>query len=454
MLTTLVNEISRCPDKFILVLDDYHWIDSKSIDTALSFLLMNLPPQLHLVIATREDPNLPLARLRVQGQLTELRLTDLRFTSLETTTFLNQAMGLNLAETEVTSLAIRTEGWIAGLQLAAISMQGQKDTTSFIQSFTDSHYFVLDYLVEEVLQHQPEDIQTFLLHTSILDRLCGQLCDVLLPDSSVAGQATLEYLERSNLFIVPLDNERKWYRYHHLFAELLRQRLQQSVKSSKEQNSLITALHLRASSWLEENNLMLEAFHHATSANDFDHAEQLLEERKLPTHLRSTITTVVNWLESLSTKILEARPSLWVQYASLLLVSGLTTGVEEKLQAAEALLVNAQLDDRNRNLLGQIASARATLALTKYEFETVILQSHRALEYLHPTNLPSRFFAVWTLACAYFLQGNRAEGGRACAEALAISQKTGDVFSIMLASSALGQVQEAENQLYQAAATY
>ena len=232
ILTALLNEITTIPDNFVLVLDDYHVIDAKPVDHALTFLLEHLPPQMHLVIATREDPQLPLARLRARGQLTELRAADLRFTPSEAAEFLNQVMGLNLSAEDIAALETRTEGWIAGLQLAALSMQGHQDATSFIQSFTGSHHFVLDYLVEEVLQQQPESVQTFLLRTSILDRLCGPLCDAVLLDPSASGQETLEYLERANLFIVPLDNERRWYRYHHLFADLLRQRLHQSIASS------------------------------------------------------------------------------------------------------------------------------------------------------------------------------------------------------------------------------
>ena len=228
ILTTLLNEITTIPDNFILVLDDYHVIDSKPVDDALTFLLEHLPPQMHLVIATREDPHLPLARLRARGQLTELRAADLRFTPAEAAEFLNQVMGLNLSAEDIAALETRTEGWIAGLQLAALSMQGHQDAASFIKSFTGSHHFVLDYLVEEVLQQQSESVQTFLLRTSILDRLCGPFVMPFCSTPSASGQETLEYLEHANLFIVPLDNERRWYRYHHLFADLLRQRLHQS----------------------------------------------------------------------------------------------------------------------------------------------------------------------------------------------------------------------------------
>ena len=232
ILTTLLNEISASSNNFILVLDDYHLIDSKAISNILTFLLKHLPPQMHLVITTREDPNLPIAQLRARGQLTELRIADLRFTASEAGEFINQVMGLKLSVEDIAALESRTEGWIAGLQLAAISMQGHHDVTSFIKSFTGTHHFVLDYLLEEVLGHQSKRVQMFLLRTSILDRMCGSLCDALLLDSPGSGQATLEYLERANMFIVPLDNERRWYRYHHLFADLLQQRLHQSGTSS------------------------------------------------------------------------------------------------------------------------------------------------------------------------------------------------------------------------------
>src|SRR5438270_7676919 len=273
VLTLLTNDMGghgRDGGDFVLVLDDYHVIDAKPIDHALTFLLEHLPPQMHLVIATREDPQLPLARLRARGQLTELRATDLRFTPSEAAGFLNQGMGLNLSAEDIARLSTRTEGWIAGLQLAAISMQGHQDSTSFITSFTGSHHFVLDYLVEEVLQQQPESIQTFLLRTSILDRMTGSLCDAVLLNATASGQATLEYLERANLFIVPLDNERRWYRYHHLFADLLRQRLhQRSASSPGDERDGVAELHRRASQWYEDNGLELEAFHHAVASNDF-----------------------------------------------------------------------------------------------------------------------------------------------------------------------------------------
>ena len=458
LLTTLLNELITISDNFILVLDDYHVLDAKPVDNALTFLLEHLPPQMHLVIATREDPHLPLARLRVRGQLTELRAADLRFTPAEAAEFLNQVMGLNLSAEDIAALKNRTEGWIAGLQLAAIAMQGDKDTASFIKSFTGSHHFVLDYLLEEVLQKQSASIQTFLLRTSILDCLRGPLCDAVLLDLSASGQKTLEYLEHSNLFIVPLDDERRWYRYHHLFADLLRQRLRQSVTSSTRNEGMVVAeLHSRASQWYEDNGLDIEAFQHAAATNDVERAERLIDGKGLPLYSRG-LSVMLDWLASLPTTVLDAKPSLWVRYASALLVGGQTTGVEEKLQAAEAALAaalqGAEPDDKTRDLIGQIAANRATLALSQYQIETIFAQSRRALEYLHPDNLASRFRANWTVAFAYHFRGERTAAGRAYTDALSIAQAAGNIPYTALATECLGQIQELENHLYLAAETY
>jgi LuxR family maltose regulon positive regulatory protein len=467
ILTALLNDITTLPDPFVLVLDDYHVLDAKPVDTILSFLLEHLPAQMHLVIATREDPQLPLARLRVRGQLTELRAADLRFTSTEAAAFLKGVIGLSLSAEDIAALERRTEGWIAGLQLAALSMQGHHDAASFITSFTGSHHFVLDYLVEEVLHQQPESVQTFLLRTSILDRLCGPLCDAILNEGRrTKGESStsfvlrpssfvLEELERANLFIVPLDNERRWYRYHHLFADLLRQRLHQRTDSSRENEEISAAeLHIRASLWYEDNGLEIEAFHHAAAANDIERAERLIEGKGMPLHFHGAVAAILGWLASLPTAVLSARPSLWVRYAEILLVTGQTTGVEQKLQAAEAALQGAEPDDKTRNLAGHIAAARATLALTRYQVDNMIIQSRRALEYLHPDDLPFRATANWTLGYAYQLQGDRVAARRAITEALSLSQAAGNTFTTILAAIGLGQIQEAENQLYPAAETY
>jgi LuxR family maltose regulon positive regulatory protein len=461
ILTALLNEITAVPDHFVLVLDDYHAIDAKpvdastsvdvstSVDQALTFLLEHLPPQMHLVIATREDPNIPLARLRARGQLAELRVADLRFTPAEATDFLNQVVGLNLSAEDITALETRTEGWIAGLQLAAISMQGHQDATGFIKSFTGSHHFVLDYLIEEVLQQQSESVQTFLLGTSILDRLCGPLCDAVLLAPSVSGQKTLEYLEHANLFIVPLDNERRWYRYHHLFGDLLRKRLGQSLVPGE-----IAEMHIQASEWYENNGLAFEAFRHATAARDVERAERLIESEEIGLHFRNVAMTVLDWLASLPEAVLDAHPLLWVRSATLALMAGQTTGIEEKLQAAEKALQNIDPDEKTRDLFGQMACARATLALFRYDSGSMVIQARRALEYLHPDNLTFRFTANWALGSALMFQGDRAGAAQAHQESMAISHKSGHVFSKILATASLGRLQELDNQLHQADETY
>lgn len=461
ILTTLLNEIAAFPNNFILVLDDYHLIEANPIDEALAFLLQHLPPQIHLVITTREDPNLPLARYRARDQLTELRAADLRFTLSETAEFLNRVMGLNLSSENIDALETRTEGWIAGLQLAALALQGTastqglKDATSIIKSFTGSHRFVLDYLVEEVLHQQEANIQTFLLRTSILDRLCGPLCDAVvgtleLGDEENSGQEILEHLEQANLFIVPLDNERCWHRYHHLFAELLRQRLHQSTA--------VDELHKRASQWYEENDLAIEAFQHAAAANDIERAERLIEgggtPGAMPLHFRGAVMPVLHWLASLPTAVLDAWPSLWTSYASVLLVTRQAASVEDKLQAAEAALQNAQPDAKTRDLVGRIAAIRATEAVSRNDVDTIIAQSRRALRYLHPDNLAFRTSTAWKLGLAYQLQGDRAAASRAYTEVIAIGRASGNTIFTLLATIGLGALQETENQLHLAAETY
>jgi LuxR family maltose regulon positive regulatory protein len=403
--------------------------------------------------------------VRARSHLNELRTADLRFTPAEAAEFLNRVMGLNLSAEDIVSLENRTEGWIAGLQLAALSMQGHQDTAGFIKSFTGSHHFVLDYLLEEVLQRQSQSVQTFLLRTSILSRLCSSLCDALLLgdaglhlQASASGQETLAYLDHANLFIIPLDNERRWYRYHHLFAELLQQRLQQSAASAGDNGIGVPELHGRASRWYEDHGLDIEAFQHAGAANDVERAERLIDGKGLHRHLRG-VAAIQDWLASLPNWVLDARPSLWVRSATLALVAGQMSGVEEKLQAAEAALAaaalqGAELDDKNRDLIGQIAAARATVAGVRNQPEAVIPQARRALEYLHPDNLAARCRANWTVGMAYMARGERDAAGRAFAEALSIAQTSGSVIDIRLAATCVGEIQELNNQLYQAAETY
>ena len=487
ILTSLLNDLAGLPDNVMLVLDDYHVVDAGPVDRALIFLVEHLPPRMHLVIASREDPQLPLARLRAQGQLTELRAADLRFTPAEAAEFLNRVMGLALSAEHIATLQARTEGWVAGLQLAALALQGQfplqgaasapghEDAGSFMQSFTGSHRFVMDYLMEEVLQRQPPDIQAFLLRTSILDRLCGPLCDAVCA-CDLAGQGTLEYLERANLFIVPLDNERRWYRYHHLFADLLRQRLGLSPGLGAGTEG-IAELHRRASQWYEDQGHELEAFQQAVAAGDVERAARLAEGRgqpgkqgmarmpgmtRMPLQFRGALAPVLQWLASLPAAVLDARPALWVMYASVLSMTGRLAAVEPKLQAAERALARAgppaypagQAEEETRNLIGHIAAIRALLAAGQNQVETIIAQSQRALEYLHPDNLAVRTATIWKLGIAYQLQGERAAAARSYTEAISISQASGNLIINMAATTGLAYVQETQNQLHLAAETY
>src|SRR5512135_12421 len=337
ILTTLLNDITTISDSFILVLDDYHVIDSQPVDQALVFLVEHLPPQMHMVIATREDPHLPLARLRARNQLTELRAEDLRFTPSEAAEFLNQMMGLNLSAEDIAALEARTEGWIAGLQLAALSMQGREDIASFIQAFTGSHRFVLDYLVEEVLQHQPEPIHSFLLHTAILDRLCAPLCNTVTERKD--SREMLNVLERSNLFLIPLDDQRQWYRYHHLFADVLQTHL------TEAQPDRAAALHGRASAWYERNGLRSDAIRHALLAKDFERAAGLIE-LAWPAAEEVSIhpATWLDWVKTLPDELVHARPVLNVGYAYALLGSGELEAAEARLKEVERWFDHAELN--------------------------------------------------------------------------------------------------------------
>jgi LuxR family maltose regulon positive regulatory protein len=400
ILTTLLNEITTIPDNFVLVLDDYHVIDSRAVDNALAFLVEHLPPQMHLVIATREDPHLPLSRLRARGQLTELRAADLRFTPAEAADFLNQVMGLNLSAEHIAALDTRTEGWIAGLQLAAISMQGHQDTTSFIKSFTGSHHFVLDYLMEEVLGQQSERVQTFLLRTSILDRLCGPLGDAVLLDSSSSGQETLEYLEHANLFIVPLDNERRWYRYHHLFEDLLCHRLEQTSPT------LAPKLHRQASDWLESENLIEEAVVHAFVSRDWEHTAKLIYHFAHRVHIQTNLTTLGGWLAALPEPIIRARPWLCVYQALAWYWTGPRDRIEERLQLAEQALPGSQMPEAEAtHLAGYIAAIRAHYALVSGNIPRVLDMAQAALQQL-PEGDYMRGWTAVALGGAYWGQGN------------------------------------------------
>ncbi len=445
----LLNEIAAIPDHFILVLDDYHSIDGKQVDQVIAFLIEHLPPQMHLLIATREDPPLPLARLRARGQLTELRAADLRFTPSEAAEFLNQVMGLDLSAEAITALDSRTEGWIAGLQLAAISMQGLPDAASFIHSFTGSHRFVLDYLIEEVLGRQPENIQTFLLRTSILDRMCGPLCDAVMESPSDSAQEILEYLERANLFIVPLDNERRWYRYHHLFGELLCQRLGQPKELSN--------YHLHASEWYEANDDLAQAFHHALTAGDFERAARLAEAAWQNMNRSFQTASWLSWVKKLPTAVVCSRPNLCLQLGSAFSDAGEPETSEIHLQNAERALAGATDQAEARSLAGNIALIRASNAQNQGNLAETVKYAELSLQLIPEDDVYLRASATITLEFTHWTTGNLEASLRGMYAWIEDMQKLGNqafaiasAFAVADMQVILGRLGEAEKSLRQA----
>lgn len=388
ILTSLINELAAIPEGLILVLDDYHVVDSAKIVHALTYFIESLPAQVHLVIATREDPDLPLARLRARGQLIELRVRDLRFTESEAAEFLNLTMGLHLPPEDIAALETRTEGWIAGLQLAALSMQGLEDTAGFIESFTGSHHFVLDYLIEEVLHKQPGIVQTFLLQTSILDRMCGPLCDAVLLDASIKGQEMLETLERANLFIISLDIERRWYRYHHLFAELLRTRLARIFPDQ------IAELHRRASDWHAGNNFFHEAITHAIAAKDWTRAAEIME-RLDELRLSGATNTHLGWFEAFPPQVFYDRPRLGLGFAWALFMSNQLDRAEQQLDQLTPLVQDVP------SLLGEMYVIRMMVAARRFDMSAFYALAQQALSRVPPEEVSPRCRILVTLGVAY-----------------------------------------------------
>ena len=462
ILTALLNEITTIPEHFILVLDDYHLLDAKPVDEALTFLLEHLPPQMHLVIATREDPHLPLARYRARGQLTELRATDLRFTSSEAGEFINQVMGLTLSTEEIAALEIRTEGWIAGLQLAALSMQGREDIASFIQAFTGSHRFVLDYLVEEVLQHQSEQIRNFLLQTAILDRVCAPLCNAITERED--GKEMLDGLERSNLFLIPLDDNRQWYRYHHLFADVLRTHLMEA------QPDRVATLHLRASAWYEQNGLRSDAIRHALAAEDFERAAGLIEMAWSAMNLGYQSSTWLGWVKTLPEELVHARPVLTVWYAYALSGSGEMEASEARLKDAERWLdTTADIHERPeslaagmvvvdekefRRLPGMIALLRAAHALARGDMNETAKNARRVLDLAPEDDHLMLGGAASELGLAAWTSGDLDAARRMTADGMANVRLAGYISPAIGGAIVLADIQIAQGCLHEAMITY
>ncbi|MEH7254586.1 LuxR C-terminal-related transcriptional regulator [Neobacillus niacini] len=462
ILTVLLNEISAIPYKFVLVLDDYHFIDSNRIDDALIFLLEHLPPQMHLVIATREDPQLPLGRLRARGHLTELRANDLRFTPGEAAMFLNQVIGLGLTTDEITALETRTEGWIAGLQLAALSMHGRENIPAFIQAFAGDNRYIMDYLVEEVLQRVPNYVRTFLLQTSILDRLHGPLCDAVT--SQEEGNARLESLERGNFFIVPLDDRRQWYRYHHLFAEVLSSHLRADLPEQ------VATLHLRASKWYEQNGTPADAIRHALAAEDFTRAADLIEMACPAIGRSGQWAVVLGWLKRLPSELVHCRPVLCVWYAGALLAGGKLEAVEDRLLMAEKWLESTegvrdrqevQLgkmvvvdEDEFRRLPGSIAVFRAGLALVLGDVPATVKYAQLVLDLVPEDDHLPRGSAAALLGLASWRSGDLEEAHRMFADGISTVQLAGAIPDAINGAIALADIRSAQGRLRDAMRTY
>ncbi len=454
ILTALLNDITTRPDNFILVLDDYHLIDAMPVDLALTFLLEHPPPQMHLVIATREDPQLPLARLRARGHLTELRAADLRFTPSEAAEFLNQVMGLRLSAADMAALEDRTEGWIAGLQLAALSLQGHQDAPGFIRAFSGDHRYIMDYLVEEVLQRQPEPVRGFLLQTGILDRLNGPLCDAVTGQED--GTARLEALERGNFFVVPLDDTRHWYRYHHLFAEVL------SAHLMAEQPHRVPTLHRHASEWHERHGSAADAIRHALAGEDFERAADLVELAIPEMRRIRQEAAVLGWLKVLPDELLHVRPVLSAMCAGALLASGELEGVEARLRDAERWLdmrtdrseMVVVDDEAFQRLPGEIAVWRAGLALVRGDVAATAVFARRALDLAPEDDHLVRGSAAALLGLASWAGGDLETAHRTYAEGMASLQRAGYFSDVLGSSIALADIRIVQGRLHEAMRTY
>jgi LuxR family maltose regulon positive regulatory protein len=465
VLSTLLNDLAAISNDVVLVLDDYHVIDSHDVQEGMVFLLEHLPPRVRLVIASRADPALPLARLRARGELVEIRAADLRFTPDEAAGYLNGMMGLDLTAPDVAALESRTEGWIAALQLAALSMQGRDDVAGFIAGFSGDDRHIVDYLVGEVLQRQPESVGSFLLETSILGRLTGSLCDAVTGRDG--GRPMLEDLDRGNLFLVPLDDRRLWYRYHHLFADMLRARL------VDEQPDRVRELHRRASDWYEQNGERPEAFRHAMAGEDFDRAADLVELAIPAMGQARQEATVRGWLESLPEEVFESRPVLSISYVGVLMQTGQVAGVEARLADAERWLdtiaagpqelqgLNAPrtamvVADESQlvRLPAQIAVYRAAQARMLGDVAGTIAHAQRSFDLADEDDHLGRGAAAGLLALAYWTIGDLDRAHRGYSDAMASLETAGYLADTLGCALALADIRIAQGRLRDAMATF
>jgi LuxR family transcriptional regulator, maltose regulon positive regulatory protein len=440
VLVALINALGALQQDVVLILDDYHTIEELPIHRAMIYLLDHVPPQFHLVLASRVDPPLSLSRLRARHHLMELRADDLRFTFAEAAAFLNEMMGFYIAERDIAALETRTEGWIAGLQLAALSMQGRKDIAGFISAFAGSHRYIVDYLTEEVLYQQSEQVSTFLLQTSILERLCNSLCDAVTGQSG--SQNMLEQLELANLFLLPLDDERSWYRYHHLFAEALRFRLTQ------ERPDLLPILHQRASTWFERQDFIPEAANHAFAARDFERAATLIEPILYQMFNQGTHATVRHWLQALPEDVLYARPSLCLLYAWAFLYVGQIESCKRPLEVAE----RAWQAEGNMSKLGEVYTFQSSIALVQGDAIGARDCAHKALPLLAENDLVNRCNYATYLGASHLLMGNIREASRLLHKALIECQPV-HLYSTLYTMNFIAEMQFVQGKLHQSDAT-
>lgn len=439
LLTMLINEMAELPRPLVFGLDDYHLIETETVHPALAFLLDNLPPQVHMVIASRRGLPLSLARLRARGAVTELSGIDLRFTAAESAQFLRQTMGLTLTAAEIALLEERTEGWIAGLQLAALSLHGREDAAGFVKEFSGSHRYVLDYLLAEVLQRQPAGVQNFLQQTSILERLSGPLCDALLANGQPPNsQAVLEQLEQANLFVVPLDDRRRWYRYHHLFADLLRERQHQTASPA-----VLVRLHTLASDWFEQNGLPAEAMHHALAAGDAPRILRLARQNASPLLSQGELVTLLSWLDALPESRVRSRSGISLLQAWAMVLTGRLEAVEPYLRQAEQESAEA----------GEVAALRATVAYFRRDMAQAVRLYRQALDHL-PADSYLRGCVVQSLGAAHSWQGQVRAASLAFAEASTISRETGNLAVHLVAQWTLGLLHAEQGHLRQAEAIF
>jgi len=450
-LTGLINELGELDHSFAFVLDDYHVINAKPVHEALEFLLDHLPQNMHLVLITRADPPLPLARMRARDQLVEIRADDLRFTSTEAAAFFNQVNGLALSDHDVSALEERTEGWIAGLQLAALAIQSPRsvqrsdDIAKFIAAFTGSHYYVADYLATEVLNQQPGPVHSFLLQTSILGRMTGELCDCLTGRND--GQAMLRQLETKNLFLIPLDEERRWYRYHHLFAEVLHTHLQQANPDQ------IAELHKHAAEWYERNSFVLEAVHHAMAAGDQLLVTRLIENNAMAMLMRGEAVTVLNWINSVAPLIYE-HPWLAIYQSWAFICTGQIDQLERVLQDLDQNLTLHGMDSNLQALRGHIDVIQALAVARRGEARKAIILAKQALKLLSEGDNIIRGILIFTLGEAYWQTGDLTGARRAFVEASQINKAAGNFLAGVLALSSVAALLTEQGELHRAAETY